>query len=248
MPPYAFPHKSFRAVRVDRMPLNIAIVASGSGSNAQAIFEKIESGLIDAKVSLVISNRPGAKVLERAQKFSIPTLELDHKAFPDRESFDARLVQALQECGAQLIVLAGYMRILTPIFLQAFENKVINVHPALLPSFVGAHGAADALSYGVKMSGCTVHFVNEEVDGGAIIAQAAVPVLPQDTSDSLQKRIQAMEHRLFPQVIQWIAAGRVSCHERQVHVQASSQPKAAMAQNMTGDEAFFIWPPLESGF
>ncbi len=230
------------------MPLNIAIVASGSGSNAQAIFEKIESGLIDAKVSLVITNRPGAKVLERAQKFSIPTLELDHKAFADRESFDACLVQALQECKADLIVLAGYMRILTPVFLQAFENKVINVHPAILPSFVGAHGAADALAYGVKMSGCTVHFVNEEVDGGAIIAQAAVPVLTEDTADTLQKRIQAMEHRLFPQVIQWFAADRVRLQGRQVHICPPSAGTASMAQNMSSQEAFFIWPPLEEGF
>ncbi len=230
------------------MSLNIAILASGSGSNAQAIFDKIHTGQLDAKVSLVITNRPGAKVLERAQKYTIPTLELDHKAFPDRESFDARLVQALQECGAELIILAGYMRIITPIFLQAFPNKVINVHPAILPSFVGAHGAADACSYGVKLSGCTVHFVNEEVDGGAIIAQAAVPVLAGDNAEALQQRIQKMEHRLFPQVIQWFAEGRIALEGRQVHLAPSSAPLATCSANMNSQEAYFIWPPLEEGF
>ncbi len=225
------------------MPLNIAILASGSGSNAQAIFDKIQSGALDAKVSLVITNRPGAKVLERAQKLSIPTLELDHKAHADRESFDARLVEALQECGADIIVLAGYMRILTPVFLNAFKDKVINVHPAILPSFVGAHGAADACAYGVKMSGCTVHFVNEEVDGGAIIAQAAVPVLEDDQADTLQKRIQALEHRLFPQVIQWLAQNRIAVNGRHVSL-APGTSKAAPAP----DFPCLIWPALEGDF
>ncbi len=231
------------------MPLNIAILASGSGSNAQAIFDKIHSGHLDAKVSLVISNRPGAMVLERAKKFSIPTLELDHKTFADRESFDACLVQALEQCQADLIVLAGYMRILTPVFLQAFKDKVINVHPALLPSFVGAHGAADACAYGVKMSGCTVHFVNEEVDGGAIIAQAAVPVLQEDDAASLQKRIQVLEHRLFPQVIQWFAEGRIDVQGRHVRIAPASKTaeKACLTSQQPAD-AFFICPPLEENF
>ncbi len=230
------------------MSLTIAILASGSGSNAQAIFDKIDSGHLDAKVSLVISNRPGAMVLERAQKHNIPTLELDHKAYADRESFDAKLVQALQECQADLIVLAGYMRILTPIFLNAFKNKVINVHPALLPSFVGAHGAADACAYGVKMSGCTVHFVNEEVDGGAIIAQAAVPVLSTDDAASLQKRIQSMEHRIFPQVIQWFAQKRIEVDGRQVRLLPPTSQDATQSQAPTSGEAFFIYPPLEGNF
>ncbi len=225
------------------MPLNIAILASGSGSNAQAIFDKIQSGALDAKVSLVITNRPGAKVLERAQKLSIPTLELDHKAFADRESFDARLVEALQACGADIIVLAGYMRILTPVFLNAFKDKVINVHPAILPSFVGAHGAADACAYGVKMSGCTVHFVNEEVDGGAIIAQAAVPVLDEDQADTLQKRIQGLEHRLFPQVIQWLAQNRIAVNGRHVRLLPGTNKAAP-----TPDFPCLIWPALEEDF
>ncbi len=231
------------------MPLNIAILASGSGSNAQAIFDKIDAGHLDAQVSLVISNRPGAQVLERAKKHSIPTLELDHKAYADRESFDTRLVSALQECNADLIVLAGYMRILTPVFLQAFEGKVINVHPAILPSFVGAHGAADACAYGVKLSGCTVHFVNEEVDGGAIIAQAVVPVLANDDAQLLQKRIQKLEHRLFPQVIQWFAEKRIEIHGRHVRLLAADIPTAPCTANMTdAAEASFVWPPLERNF
>ncbi len=235
------------------MPLTIAILASGSGSNAQAIFDKISCGALDAKVALVITNRPGAKVLERAAALNIPTLELDHKAYADRESFDACLVQALQECRADLIVLAGYMRILTPIFLDAFKDKVINVHPAILPSFVGAHGAADACAYGVKMSGCTVHFVNEEVDGGAIIAQAAVPVLHDDDAQSLQKRIQSLEHRLLPQAIQWFAQNRIEVKER--HVRVLPAPKTTEEKNTsvnpqgnTDAHAYFIWPPLEAEF
>ncbi len=234
------------------MPLNIAILASGSGTNAQAIFDKIQSGHVHAKVSLVISNRPGAKVLERAKKLHIPTLELDHTSYADRESFDKVLIEALQQCGAQLIVLAGYMRLLTPTFFTVFAGKVINMHPAILPSFKGAHGAADACAWGVKISGCTVHFVDEEMDHGAVIAQAALPVLPHESPEHLQKRIQGLEHRLFPQVIQWIAEERVHTDGRNITLlppsKGEGKAKVPTMVDITSQDAYIIWPPLEDGF
>ncbi len=228
------------------MPLKIAILASGSGSNAQAIFDKIASGHLDVEVSLVLCNRPKAMVLERAKKYGIATLELDHKAYADRESFDAVLVEAIKKSGAELVVLAGYMRLLTPVFLNAFEGKVINVHPALLPSFKGAHGAQDACEWGVKVSGCTVHFVDEEVDHGAVIAQAVVPVMPSDTAETLQKRIQTMEHRIYPQVLQWFAEARVHVDGRKISILDANKPKANVAGE--GLNSSFIWPELEDGF
>ncbi len=224
------------------MPLSIAILASGSGSNAQAIFDQIAAGRLDARVCLVVSNKPQAKVLERAKNFGVPTLELDHKAFTSREDFDLALVSAMQSYQIDLVVLAGYMRILTPCFLDVFAGKVINVHPALLPSFPGAHGAQDACTWGVKVSGCTVHFVDEKVDNGPIIAQAVVPVLEGDDASSLQQRIQKMEHRLYPQVLQWFAQGRVLVKQRQVHI----LPANHVVNN--APKAHFIWPPLEDGF
>ncbi len=226
------------------MPLGIVILASGSGSNAQAIFEHIAKGTLDAKVNLVVSNRPQATVLERAKKFGVPTLELDHTAYDSRESFDLALVQALKNYHVDLVVLAGYMRILTASFLDAFAGKVINVHPALLPSFVGAHGAKDACAFGVKVSGCTVHFVEEEVDHGPIIAQAVLPVLANDDETSLQKRIQSMEHRLYPQVLQWFSEGRVLVKQRQVHILPAKNHNVISS---TAD-THLIWPALEDGF
>ena len=228
------------------MPLKIAIIASGSGTNAQAMFDCIRQGLLDAEVRLVISNRPGAKVLERARAFGAPVLELDHRAYADRESFDARLVEALRDCGAELVVLAGYMRLLTPVFLSAFAGRVVNIHPALLPSFPGVHGALDAQSWGVKISGCTVHFVDEEVDHGEVIIQAAVPALPGEPLEALQQRIHTMEHRIYPQALQWFAQGRIRKEGRQVHV---LPPAEGMPQRpLTPDGHWLVWPPLEEGF
>ncbi len=226
------------------MPLKIAILASGSGSNAEAIFEKIQSGQLDATVQLVISNKPEAKVLERAQKRNIPTLVIDHTLFADRESFDKEVVAALQKCGAELIVLAGYMRILSPYFFSAFADKVINVHPALLPSFKGAHGAADALSYGVKITGCSVHFVDEEVDNGAIIVQAAIAVQDNESAEQLQKRIQVLEHRIFPQAIQWIAQKRIVVEQRTVRL----LPAKNSVEQVSVEQGAFFSPSLERGF
>ena len=221
------------------MPLNIAILASGSGSNAQAIIDKAAAGVLDVNVCCIICNRPGAGVIERAAKAGIACVVLDHKAYPDRESYDRAVVQHLQKYDARLVVLAGYMRLLSPVFLDAFSGRVINIHPALLPSFPGG---ADALEYGVRISGCTVHFVEEKMDGGPVIIQAAVPVNPGEDIDDLMQRIHAMEHRIYPQAIQWLAQNRISVWGREVHV----APGSAVAT--VPDGQWLVYPPLEEGF
>ncbi|MDY0204187.1 MAG: phosphoribosylglycinamide formyltransferase [Desulfovibrio desulfuricans] len=224
------------------MPLNIAILASGSGSNAQAIIDKAAAGVLDVNVCCIICNRPGAGVIERAARAGIACVVLDHKAYPDRESYDRAVVQHLQKYDARLVVLAGYMRLLSPVFLDAFSGRVINIHPALLPSFPGVHGGADALEYGVRISGCTVHFVEEKMDGGPVIIQAAVPVNPGEDVDDLMQRIHAMEHRIYPQAIQWLAQNRISVWGREVHV----APGSAVAT--VPDGQWLVYPPLEEGF
>ena len=207
------------------MPLKIAILASGSGTNAQAMIDKAAQGTLDVSIALIVCNRPGAGVIARAEKAGIPCLVLDHKTFADRESFDARMVQALRQAGAELVVLAGYMRLLTPVFLEAFAGKVINIHPALLPSFPGVHAGSDACEYGVKISGCTVHFVEEKMDSGSVIIQAAVPVNPGEEVDDLMQRIHAMEHRIYPQAVRWFVDGRLTLTDGRVLVQGErAQP------------------------
>ena len=224
------------------MPLNIAILASGSGSNAQAIVDKAAAGVLDVNVCCIICNRPGAGVIKRAAKAGIACVVLDHKAYPDRKSYDSAVVQHLQEHGAELVVLAGYMRLLSSVFLEAFSGRVINIHPALLPSFPGVSGGADALEYGVKISGCTVHFVEEKMDGGPVIIQAAVPVNPGEDLNELMQRIHAMEHRIYPQAIQWFAQNRISVWGREVHVAQGTAAPAAT------DGQWLVHPPLEEGF
>ncbi|MBQ9405356.1 MAG: phosphoribosylglycinamide formyltransferase [Desulfovibrio sp.] len=224
------------------MACTIAILASGNGTNAQAMIDKIAFGALDATIALIICNRPGAGVIQRAAKAGIPCLVLDHRQFADRESFDMRMAEELRAARVQWIVLAGYMRLLSPAFLQAFRGRVINIHPALLPSFPGLHGGADALAYGVKISGCTVHFVEEQVDSGPVIIQAAVPVHAQESVDELMQRIHAMEHRIYPQAVQWLAEGRIAVVGRQVCLTPGSKKPASRS----GD--WLVWPPLEEGF
>jgi len=189
--------------------LAIGVLVSGAGSNLEAIFSAIEAGELAADVCVVVSNRPGALAIERAERRGVRAVVIDHKAFDTREAFDARVVATLRESGAELVVLAGFMRVVTSVLLDAFEDRVVNVHPALLPAFPGAHGARDALAHGVKLSGCTVHLVDAGVDTGPIVAQSAVPVLAGDDEQALQKRIQREEHVLLPKVIQWFAEERV---------------------------------------
>ncbi len=224
------------------MALKIAILASGSGTNAQSMIDKAAQGVLDVTIALIVCNRPGAGVVARAQKAGIPCLELDHTTFADRESFDARMVEALRQAGTELVVLAGYMRLLTPMFLEAFAGRVINIHPALLPSFPGVHGGADAMNYGVKVSGCTVHFVEEKVDSGPVLIQAAVPVNAGESVDDLMNRIHVMEHRIYPQAVQWLAQGRIDVQGRQVHLRPGADKRAPH------DGDWLVWPPLEQGF
>jgi phosphoribosylglycinamide formyltransferase 1 len=157
------------------MSLPIAVLVSGGGSNLQSLIDHVERGSLDARIVLVVSNKPGAYGLKRAERHNIPRVVIAHADYPGREEFDRELVRLIHEAGAEAVVLAGFMRILTPTFLRSFPQRVLNIHPALLPSFPGIHGQAQAVEHGVRLSGCTVHFVDEEVDHGPIIIQAAVP-------------------------------------------------------------------------
>ncbi|MDW7650406.1 MAG: phosphoribosylglycinamide formyltransferase [Bacillota bacterium] len=184
----------------------IAVLASGSGSNLQAILDAVENGQIrGAQVALVVSDRKNAYALERAREKNVPVRHLSAVNSKSREDYDQNLVTYLQENEIDLVVLAGFMRLLTPFFVGAFKNRILNIHPSLLPSFPGAHGIEDALAYGVKVTGCTVHFVDEGMDTGPIILQGAVPVYDSDTTESLHGRIQKLEHGLYPKAINlWV--------------------------------------------
>ena len=187
----------------------VGVLVSGSGTNLQAILDAIANGQLGAKVGVVVSNVPTAKALDRAKAAHVPAIVVDHKAFPSREAFDAAIVEVLQAHKVDCVVLAGFMRIVTTTVLDAFPNRVVNVHPALLPAFPGLHAQRQALEYGVAVSGCTVHFVDAGMDTGPIIAQAPVPVLDADDEESLIARILQKEHELLPLVLQWIAEGRI---------------------------------------
>jgi len=199
--------------------MKTAVLASGSGTNLQSLIDHWQKGaLAPAELCVVGANVATAFALERAAAAGIPTFVLSHKSFASREDFDRSLVAELRERGIELVVLAGFMRVLTPVFLEAFPHRVVNIHPALLPAFPGVHAQKQALDYGVKVSGCTVHFVDAGTDTGPIIAQTAVPVLPDDTEDSLRDRILAEEHRLLPAVVRAIARGQVTVEGRRVRV------------------------------
>jgi phosphoribosylglycinamide formyltransferase-1 len=192
------------------MPLDLGVLVSGRGSNLGAILDAVEAGRLDARVRLVLSNKADAGALERAARAGVATRVLPHKDFADRPSYDAALAAALREAGVGLVVLAGFMRIVGPNLLDAFPDRVLNIHPALLPSFPGVDAQAQALAYGVRVTGCTVHLVDVGTDTGPIVAQAAVPVLPGDDHDALAARILAREHELLVRVLGWFAEGRVA--------------------------------------
>lgn len=189
------------------MRRDIGVLISGRGSNLQAIIDAIRAGRLDARVALVISNRAGAQGLDRARAAGIETLVLDHRHYSSREAFDLAMVGALRARGVELVCLAGFMRLLSPAFIGAFEGRILNIHPALLPSFPGLHAQRQALEHGVKVAGATVHFVDAQLDAGPIVAQAAVPVLDGDTEVELSARILAEEHRLYPEAIGRILDG-----------------------------------------
>jgi phosphoribosylglycinamide formyltransferase-1 len=190
-------------------PLKIAVLASGRGSNLRAIAHAIDEERCRAELVAVISDKADAPALAFASERGVPTAVVSPRQYASREAWDAALADVVAGYGPELVVLAGFMRIVGPAMLARFPHRIVNVHPALLPSFPGAHGARDALAKGVRISGCTVHVVDAGVDTGPILAQAAVPVLPSDTEQSLQARIQGCEHRLLPRVIDAIARGAI---------------------------------------
>jgi phosphoribosylglycinamide formyltransferase 1 len=191
------------------MSLSIGVLVSGNGTNLQAILDAVEAGTLPAKVRCVISNRTGAMALERAARAGVPALTIPHQNFDSREAFDRAVVAALREHGAEWLVLAGFMRVVTPELLRAFPGRIVNIHPSLLPSFPGRDAIVQALRHGVRITGCTVHFVDEGVDSGPIIAQRAVEVKDGDDEHSLAERMHAAEHELLVGVLGEIAAGRV---------------------------------------
>ena len=187
----------------------VAVFASGSGSNFQAIIDRVKSGELDVKLELLVCDRPSAKAIERAEAAGIDTYVFRPKEYPSREAYERDIVAELDRRGIDLVVMAGFMRLVTNELVRPYYGRMINIHPALLPSFKGAHGIADALAYGVKVTGVTVHYVSLEMDAGPIIAQQAVEVREDDTEDALAARIHATEHELLPRAIRLIREGRV---------------------------------------
>lgn len=199
-------------------PLKIAVFASGSGSNFQALAEAIRAGGINATIELVVCDKPSAYVLERAAQLGIESYLFRPKEYASREAYEAQIVAKLQEMGIDLIILAGYMRIVTNTLLEPYYGRMINIHPALLPAFPGLDGIGQAIAYGARITGVTVHFVDGGMDTGPIIAQRAVEVLEGDTAETLGTRIHQAEHQLLPDVVKWIAEGRVTLNGRKVTV------------------------------
>ncbi|MBN2058671.1 MAG: phosphoribosylglycinamide formyltransferase [Candidatus Saganbacteria bacterium] len=198
--------------------LNLGVLISGRGSNLQAIIDACEKGGIPAKVAVVISNKPDAFGLERAKKHDIPAAVFDPKQYPDKNTYELEIVKTLKQHKVGLVCLAGYMRIVGEVLLEHYQGKMINIHPALLPAFPGLHVQQAALDHGVKVSGATVHFVDEGCDTGPIICQAAVPVKEGDTEEALSARILEQEHKIYPQAIKLFAEGRLKIEGRKVRI------------------------------
>ncbi|MBF0240685.1 MAG: phosphoribosylglycinamide formyltransferase [SAR324 cluster bacterium] len=197
-------------------PFPVGVLVSGSGTNLQAIINAQEKGDLPISIQVVISNKESAYALERAKNHGIPSFYISHKQYESREKFDQAMHEVLVAHGVELIVLAGFMRLVSPWFVTQWKMKIINTHPALVPSFPGVHAAKQALEYGVKITGCSVFFVDDGVDTGPVIIQAAVPVLSEDTEDSLQARIQVQEHQILPQAIHWIANKELKVEGRKI--------------------------------
>lgn len=197
--------------------MNIGVLVSGNGTNLQALLDAEARGeLAPARVACVVANRPGVPALARAERAGKPSVVVDHTAFASRAAFEQQLLAVLGSHGVEAVVLAGFMRVLTRTFIDAFPLRIVNTHPSLLPAFPGVDAPAQAIAYGVRVSGVTVHFVDTSLDGGPIIAQVAVPVAPDDDAAALHARIQREEHVLLPRVVQRLAARRYSCEGRHV--------------------------------
>lgn len=204
------------------MGLSLGVLASGSGSNLQAILDACGEGRLDARVQVVVSDVKGAFALERARRAGVAAEGVEAAGGETREAYDGRLVEVLRKHRVDTVALAGYMKIVTPVLLRAYPGRVLNIHPALLPSFPGLHVQAAALAHGVKFSGCTVHFVDEGMDTGPIVIQAVVPVRDDDTAESLAARILREEHRIYPQALQYLAQGRLRVEGRRVFLDPPS--------------------------
>ena len=196
----------------------LGVLCSGRGTNLQSIMAAVDSGQIHAPVGVVLADKPDAKALERADKAGIPHFCVDRKQYADKQAFEEALVEKLRAHGVTLVILAGFMRILSPYFVHEFPGRILNIHPSLLPSFGGAHAHRDVLAYGVKVSGCTIHFVDEGMDSGPIILQTAVPVLDDDDEDALAARVLEQEHKLYPRAISLFLNGKLKIEGRKVRI------------------------------
>lgn len=196
----------------------IGVLASGRGSNLQAILDAINAGILNVKIGVVISDKPEANVLKRMAGSDIPAVCVDRRQFASRQEFEAAVIEELNARSVELVVLAGFMRILSRYFIDRFTGKIMNIHPSLLPSFPGEHAQRQALQYGAKVSGCTVHFVDEGMDTGPIILQEAVPIMEDDTEETLSERILHIEHSLYPRALALYCEGRLTAHGRRVYV------------------------------
>ncbi|MBF0612523.1 MAG: phosphoribosylglycinamide formyltransferase [Magnetococcales bacterium] len=216
-------------------PLRIGVLISGGGSNLQSLLDHCASGFIPGRISLVISNQADAFGLERARRFGVPTKVVPHSDYPDRLSFDRALISLLNDAQIELVCLAGFMRILTGDFVKFFKGRLLNIHPSLLPSFPGLHVQQKALDAGVRFSGATVHYVDEDVDTGPIIIQAVVPILPDDDASTLSARILKQEHRIYPQAVRLFAQNRLQLTDGKVHI----------LESKINQEDYLLNPPWE---
>lgn len=214
--------------------LKLGVLASGRGSNFQAIIDSIKSGCLKAEIAVLITDNPGAYVIERAKGSGIPFRVMHPSEYPSRDEYYRGIADELKERGVELVILAGFMRVVKKTLIDAFPMRIMNIHPALLPSFPGLQGQRQAVEYGAKLSGCTVHFVDEGVDNGPVIIQAAVPLYHDDTEETLSERILRYEHRIFPYAIRMFAEGRLRVKGRVVEIEGQSR----------GDIDALINPPL----
>ncbi|NQZ08782.1 MAG: phosphoribosylglycinamide formyltransferase [Algicola sp.] len=213
------------------MKPSIVVLISGNGSNLQAIIDDCEAGKINGKVTAVVSNRPGAYGLERAQNAEIDAIELDHKKFDSRAQYDQALRQVIDEYQPDVVVLAGFMRILTGDFVNHYQGKMLNIHPSLLPKYPGRNTHQRAIDAGDKAHGVSVHFVTEELDGGPVILQAKVPVFEDDTAEDLAERIHEQEHRIYPMVVNWLCERRLTMTDGRAMLDAKVLPPCGYAND-----------------
>jgi phosphoribosylglycinamide formyltransferase-1 len=198
--------------------MNIAVFCSGNGSNFQAIVDAVKRGELDVDIVLMVCDNPDAFARQRARQENVETLLVERKNFKTKADYESEIIKNLEAKKVELIVLAGYMRLVSPEFVQKYKNRILNIHPALLPAFKGTHAIKDALDYGVKVTGVTVHFVDEKTDHGPIILQEAVEILPGDNEETLASRIHAVEHRIYPQAIKLFCAGKLQISGRKVEI------------------------------